>query len=231
MLNVGDRPRLTYTLRGPDGALVDATVAVAVTRPDGTAVTPPSVIHDGLGQYHADVTVDVDGVWRWTWTASGAAVDAEEGAVYVAAPGSAVPWAPTLAQVAAYVPKRTRPVGDTSDDPLGTFTAATRPTDAIVYSLIADAVRWVLARTGVPATNRAAADAATVAAAIRAAGMVELGYPGEDPDTNTADILLDQANKALADVQAAADTDPNPASQLMPTWSFPDPPKWADVNL
>ena len=140
-------------------------------------------------------------------------------------------WAPTLAQVAAYVPKRTRPTGDTSDDPLGTFTTATRPTATQVGQLISDACTWVLSRTGVPAGNATAVAAATVAAALRAAGMVELGYPGEDPDTNAAEVLLEQADAQLALLVEAADTDPNPAGPLLPVWAFPAPVAWGDKLL
>lgn len=86
--DVGDRIAIRYEARTPDGTLTSATVAVAVTQPDGTLLSPaPTVTATGTGLYDAAFTVDSAGVWRWTWTASGALVDVAHGSVDVAGPG------------------------------------------------------------------------------------------------------------------------------------------------
>jgi hypothetical protein len=227
---VGDRPSLTYTLRDPaTGALTDGTVVCAVTRPDGTSPAAPAVVRDSLGQYHAVTTVDQAGLWRWTFTSSGAVVDTTDGALYVWPVGQALPWIPGLRQVARYVMSRTVPIDTTSDDPLGTFTAATVPDDTQVYEELAAAVGWVSLRVGTvdPSLYQQAGDVA----ALRAAGMVELSYPVRDADVNTAAELLRQAEAALKDLAAAnsgvTGTEPG-TGVLLPQWSFPDPVAWGD---
>jgi len=82
--DVGDRIPIRYEARDPDGALTAATVAVAVTEPDGTLVSPaPTVTPSSTGIYDAAFTTDSAGAWRWTWTASGAVVDVAHGYVEV----------------------------------------------------------------------------------------------------------------------------------------------------
>lgn len=76
-LQVGDRPLLTYVAK-LNGAPTDATVALVVTRPDGTTVNP-SIGHPALGTYTANVDVDMPDLWTFAWAASGAVVDVETG--------------------------------------------------------------------------------------------------------------------------------------------------------
>lgn len=82
--DVGDVATLTYTLTVA-GAPTDATVTLNVTAPDGT-VSTPAVTHTGLGLYEADIPATQAGRWYYTWTASGAATDVENGAYSVGGP-------------------------------------------------------------------------------------------------------------------------------------------------
>lgn len=79
--DVGDRVTIFYRALDPtSGALVDATVTVAVTDPSG-AVTSPSVTHVSLGVYSAFFDLNAVGPWRWKWTAAGTIVDVSYGEV------------------------------------------------------------------------------------------------------------------------------------------------------
>lgn len=80
---VGDSRTLRYEVRVGD-VLTDATVTATVTKPDGTA---PIVDVDriSLGTYEAVLALDQAGLWRYRFSATGAAVDAEDGAFMVEA--------------------------------------------------------------------------------------------------------------------------------------------------
>lgn len=65
----------------------DTTMAVAVTKPDGSAGITPTISHDGSGLYSVDVAVDTAGYWQVTWTGSGAVVLADTVQFYVQSPG------------------------------------------------------------------------------------------------------------------------------------------------
>lgn len=88
MRDVGDRINIRHEVRDASGTLTNATVAVAVTKPDGTTVTPaPTVTNTSTGIYDAAFTVDATGKWTWVWSVSGAIVDKAYGEVDVADPG------------------------------------------------------------------------------------------------------------------------------------------------
>lgn len=143
-------------------------------------------------------------------------------------------WAPALAEVAVHIPTRTRAVG-VLDDYTGTFTTTTTPTDTQANTLIDQACTLVTSVTGLPVVA-AAYEVCKVAAALRAAYMIELGYPERDGDVQTYEQLgeaADAAAKAAAAVNTAAggggDGDPTPADTVLAVHSFPDPPAWADL--
>lgn len=84
--DIGDSVKLTFTVRDEAGALIDATTAIKVTKPDGTFVTPdPTITHAGTGTYTAIIAIDTAGTWLYRWTATGAATTAEDGQFYAAA--------------------------------------------------------------------------------------------------------------------------------------------------
>lgn len=86
--SVGTAVQIDTQVRNLAGVLADATVAVVVTKPDGTT-TSPSVSHDGTGLYSAVVTVDQAGPWLYVWTASGAVAAVRDGQFHVEATGRA----------------------------------------------------------------------------------------------------------------------------------------------
>lgn len=232
MLTVGDPVVARYELRDPvAGALADATVTVAVTRPNGTALTPVATVRLSTGQYTATWPSDGPGVWRWTFTATGAVADTFEGAQFVWPAGTVVPWLPGRRQVAKYVAERTLVADQSSDVPLSDFTDLTNPTGPQADEHIAAAVAWIGSRCGTVAVPLYGA--ATELAAVRAAGMIELSFPVRDADINTAQALLAQADAwltALCEANEDIDvTDPTGGpGHVLSAWRFPAPVAWGD---
>lgn len=235
---VGDNITVRYEVRDPTtGALTDAATTVAVTQPDGTPLVPaPTPTHPAAGTYDAAWPLATAGVWRWTWTATGAVADTTDGAVYVYAVGTVVPWVPTRRQVAKYIAERTVPADQSSDAPLNDFTDLTTPTAVQADEHIAAAVAWVATAAGT-VTSGLYGSAAEVAA-VRAAGMIELAYPVRDADVNTAVQLLAQADTWLAalvegneDVVDPGDGGGDTVGHVLPRWAFPEPVSYGDVII
>lgn len=227
----GDYITVRYEVRDPaTGALTDATTAITVTKPDGTALSPaPTPTHPATGTYDAAWLTTVAGVWRWTWTATGAEQDVTDGAVYVWPVGAVVPWVPTRRQAAKYVAERTLPADQSSDVPLNDFTDATNPTAPQADEHIAAAVAWVSTAAG-PVDVALYGDAAEVAA-VRAAGMIELAYPVRNSDLDTAQALLTQADRGRADLIKANTGTGDGNTGLLPVWAFPTPITWGDTLI
>lgn len=80
--DIGERARLTYTLRDVDNALANGTVTLTVTAPDGTQSTP-AVTNVSTGIYRADVDLDQAGRWVYRWASTGAVINAEDGYLVV----------------------------------------------------------------------------------------------------------------------------------------------------
>jgi hypothetical protein len=84
--DVGDSIKLTFTVRDEADALINATIAIVVTKPDGTPVSPaPTITPVSTGIYTAILAVDVAGLWVYRWAATGAATTSEDGQFYVQA--------------------------------------------------------------------------------------------------------------------------------------------------
>jgi hypothetical protein len=96
-LNVGDAARLVYTVEVND-VLTDATVVYATIKPDGTAGPSGSAARDSLGTYSATFTVDQAGLWRYTFTAAGAATEVSDGQ-FVVRPAAAADVYCTVGEV------------------------------------------------------------------------------------------------------------------------------------
>lgn len=84
---IGDSATLHYEVK-VNGQLTDATVALAVTRPDGSAANA-IVTRIGVGTYEAPLTLDQAGLWRYRFVATGGANDAEDGSFFVEASAGA----------------------------------------------------------------------------------------------------------------------------------------------
>lgn len=78
--DVGDVATISTELRDANGDLINATVAITITKPDGTIYSPtPSVSTTGTGLYRASWSVADVGTWRYKWSASGAVTAIEGG--------------------------------------------------------------------------------------------------------------------------------------------------------
>jgi hypothetical protein len=77
--DIGDKVTLSTTVKDDTGALANATMAIAVTKPDGTAASPSAPANPSTGAYKSTVVVDQAGTWTYVWTASGTVVAVEPG--------------------------------------------------------------------------------------------------------------------------------------------------------
>jgi len=82
--DVGDVAYLATTVT-VNGVLTDATMALVVTKPDGST-SSPTIAHPSTGNYTATVTVDQAGTWFYTFTASGTATNVDSGEFSAADP-------------------------------------------------------------------------------------------------------------------------------------------------
>lgn len=139
----------------------------------------------------------------------------------------AIAWAPDLEDVADYVTSRTVDSSTPgSDEPLGTFSPDTYPTDIQVGRLIAGATQWVVNVTG--DIVESLRDTAKDVAAMRAAALVEISYPVRDDDIEVANTLLEQARAARDELVAANRSagGPGVSGTAAPVGSFPDARAW-----
>ncbi len=234
--DLGDAPLVRYYLVDPATAPptpIDGTVTAALTDPAG-AVTALTVTRIETGVFAVTPALTAIGEWTVTFTTAAPVADVEQVRLAVMPAGSTRPgWEPSLAQVAAHIPTRTRAVGVDNDYQF-TFTADTTPTGDAAAEIIAHACAWVTGAVGSPVAD-AAFPVCQVAAALWAAYWIEIGYPERDADVSVYDRLRKDAEMATASaagVNAAAGgagaLDPDdPGTTVL--YSFPDPPLYADV--
>lgn len=174
---------------------------------------------------------DVAGFWSAHAEATGAVTTAEDYGWEVRPAFGVQPWQPDLVTVATYISERTVTVTAPGvEEPVGTFTADTTPTAEQALVLIDQATRHVTMKNGTVAA--AYYPQARDAAAMRAAGLIELAYPVRQADINTGRDWLRLADEAIKDL-VTANSNPgatNP-SALIPVYSFPDPPVYGDIPL
>jgi len=77
--DIGDKVTLSTTVKDDTGTLINATMAIAVTKPDGSAATASAPTNPSTGVFKSTVTVDQAGTWTYVWTASGTVVAVEPG--------------------------------------------------------------------------------------------------------------------------------------------------------
>lgn len=141
-------------------------------------------------------------------------------------------WAPSLAQVGAKIPTRTRDdtVPPPNDDPLGTFTDRTMPTEDMVQPVIDGAVNTV--KHAVSSIPTDLEGLATEAAAWRAAADIELAWPERDADLREVYDRLDaRAKLALQRLVEACEDAGTGADGGLPRWEMPEPVPWGDDYL
>ena len=147
----------------------------------------------------------------------------------------AEPWMPSLEQVADHIPTRTRNAATAGDTTLlGTFTAATEPTDEQARRHITSACAEVMGAVGgtIPATPAFLYELASEAAALRAAADIELAYPNRNADADRFAQLDQRAKDALQRlIDAVNDQGSGPEGGLLPQYAFPEPVWYGDYPL
>jgi hypothetical protein len=125
--DLGDGVNLRHLVYDRDGVLTDATVALAINKPDGTTALG-SVTRTSLGQYDASTYVtDQVGDHTYVWSVTGAVTDVDYGGFSVANP--APQNYTSVAMVKAALNKET---DDTRDDLIDiAIRAASRRIDQI----------------------------------------------------------------------------------------------------
>lgn len=78
--NLGQLVTLTTSATSPTGVPTDVTIALTVTKPDGTtAALSSGPTRTDTGDYTATVLVDQVNTWFWRWDATGVIVDNDRG--------------------------------------------------------------------------------------------------------------------------------------------------------
>jgi hypothetical protein len=228
-LGLGDIEAPFLDVQPGDGTTAGTLTATA---PDGTGATltvVPGTPAGGVVRLTGEaVTFTQAGRWVLHWVVTGTGASEEDVEVYVvASPLAGGPaWTPGRSRVATVLPGRTLP-RDAETHEL-TFNSTTLPTGVQVDRLIADAVRWVLTRTG--EVDASFHEFAASVAAVRAAMMVERGYPAESAEQSLARARdLEKQAASMLDMLVFANRTPDTqGNALTPLWSFPTPVAWGD---
>jgi len=86
--DIGQAVRCDVVFADTAGTATDPTTVTFIIRdPSGNETTytyPPAgtIVKDGVGDYHADVTLDEAGLWYYRWEGTGALVAASEHGFY-----------------------------------------------------------------------------------------------------------------------------------------------------
>lgn len=222
----------------PDGS---TQVSITVTRPDGTAITPPVIsawanTDEKTAQWYATddgtaggATTGAVGDWLATWRVTGTGANVAAKVYNVAAlptPGLRAVWSPPLSKVADHVPYLTVDVTDPgSQTYLGTFTGNTSPNDEVAQRHIDAAAALVTPLApSMPASLYGLAGTVT---ALYAAASLASAYARTADDAARAAALLARASTAYTQlstaIQALADGSDDGRVAVMPVWSFPPP--------
>jgi hypothetical protein len=205
----------------PDGSTL---VSVAILKPDGTALTPPSITGPTGQDYTAQFTAAQSGdyVAVWTVAGTGAGVQAK---VYnvrpLPDPSNTRPvWTPFLSEVGDFVPSKTRDITAGSDVIFGTFNGLTHPDDGQAQRMVDKAVTGILSGIGTIAPSEYAQ--ARSVAAIRAAADIELAWPERSADLTLYTALSTRFELEWKKLDVL--------STNVPKWTMPDAPAWKDIS-
>lgn len=137
-------------------------------------------------------------------------------------------WAPSMADVGARIPTRTRDqTTPGNDSPLGTFNDRTVPTATEVQPILDGAIAQTADAVGSVPENLYGL--AKDAAAWRAAADVELAWPERNAQiTDLYNALDARAKLALQALIDACDDAGTGVEGGAPAWSFPAPVPWGD---
>lgn len=238
-LRVGDPlPIQTVLLYDANGVLANAGAGTLTVRlDDGSTVIPtpsPGWTNPTTGRYVPNAYLTTASGWhiaRWVFT--GLNSQTFEESWYVRPAFSALPWVPSLRQVATLVPGRTLGQTPNAGGPIfnGTFTATTIPTSDQVAEIIDDAVAEVMAAVGTVAGELT--DTARSVAKMRAAGKVLLAYP-IGGDLSAGQSWLNRSDAALLQLVEQNEVlvpGTGGATSVLSAYSFPDPADWADSPI
>jgi hypothetical protein len=137
-------------------------------------------------------------------------------------------WAPTVVQVAAYLPHRTL-AQDVTTNTAGedvyvlSFDTTTRPSATQVDQLIEDGCAWVTSRASPLAT--ASEDLGRVIATLFCAAMIERGWPADDSSLERARDFEKRMDLLMADLIESNDAAGGTGDfgiDIQPMWGFPD---------
>jgi hypothetical protein len=230
MIELGDPlPIQSITVRDATGAPANAgSMTLTVTLENGTTATP-GFSNPSPGVYVPGVYETVQPGRHWArWKGTGVNEAAFEQAFYVHTLLSAVPWRPTLREVASLTPNRTISQDAAAGDPVlgGTFTAATVPAAVDVEAWIDDAVAEIAGQTG--DVDPSLYEMARSCAKQRTAAKVQTAVPedtGGGSGTRAAEAwraASDACVKALVAANAAQGGDAGQPG-ILGEWAFPDP--------
>lgn len=136
---LGEIATISAAVKDVNGAPVDpSTIALTVTDPTGQTSSPVPV-HDGVGLYHATVTLSQTGTWRYRWDTTGTVAPSEGTIeVYSITEGAVT----DLRDLRVLVPACRRAV----DGPLASEpdSPSTTLNDAQVLGLLADATATLI---------------------------------------------------------------------------------------
>lgn len=80
--DIGDKAIVSNTFSTVAGVATDpTTIVLEYKKPDGTTTSktyPDTIVKDGTGVYHIDITMDQAGEWRAKWTGTGSLIAASE---------------------------------------------------------------------------------------------------------------------------------------------------------
>jgi hypothetical protein len=88
--DLGDGIPLEHEVRDADRVLTSATVTLALTKPDGTSFSSPTITNPSTGIYRAVPVPDVVGIWSGAWSTSGSVTSVTPFAFTVGDPAPAL---------------------------------------------------------------------------------------------------------------------------------------------
>lgn len=81
--DIGDRRRFKASFKDDKGVPANPSLAtVTVRAPDGT-ITNPTLINDGVGEFHVDISFDISGRWIIRIIGTGNVESVEETEVWI----------------------------------------------------------------------------------------------------------------------------------------------------
>ena len=81
--DIGDQVRLSALFTNAAGVGTNPTKTLLLVRAPDSDETEPTIVSDGNGAYHYDLSLDEAGKWHWRWVGTGTVETASEGELVV----------------------------------------------------------------------------------------------------------------------------------------------------